>query len=77
MECFDPASGAWEAVAPFWTKRSGVGVAVLQGKLYAVGGLSNGEIPCSLVEAYDPQQNRWEAAAPLSGAHMRHIMALL
>jgi kelch-like protein 20 len=39
------------------TKRLGVAVCVLEGKLYAIGG-SDGVSPLSSVERYDPKMNR-------------------
>jgi len=52
---YDPAPNAWEAVAPMAAGRAIVGVAVLDGKLYAVGGYNNGFL--SSVERYDPATN--------------------
>ena len=45
--------------------RSTAGVAVLSGKLYAVGGRDS--ISClSSMECYDPHRNRWSTCAPMS-----------
>ena len=44
--------------------RDGVGVAVLQSRLYVVGGDSNGECLPS-VECYDPATGCWSAVSPL------------
>jgi len=63
VERYDPALDAWEAVAPMATARDAVGVAVLDGKLYAVGGYGGGHL--SSVERYDPGTDAWEAVAPL------------
>ena len=49
--------------------RAAVGVAVLDGKLYAVGGCNNGDC-LSSVERYDPVTNAWEAVAPMTSARM-------
>ena len=59
------------------TARGAHGLAALGGKLYAVGGESAGLGSLSSVEAYDPQQNRWDAAAPLSGTRVNHVMAAI
>ena len=40
-------------------KRQGVGAAVLNGKIYAVGGLCGKEY-LNVVERYSPQTNSWE-----------------
>ena len=48
------SGGAWEPVAPMHSKRGYLGVAVLGGKLYAVGGYNgNGDYLAS-VERFDP-----------------------
>ena len=59
---------AWEAVAPIAVERNLAGVAVLDGKLYAVGGRNDDEDALSSVERYDPATNAWEAVAPLAAA---------
>ena len=46
---YDPTSNCWQTVSPMRVKRLGVGVAVLGGYLYAVGG-SDGSTPLSSVE---------------------------
>jgi len=38
MECLDLDSGTWMQLSPMNTHRHGLGVAVLGGTLYAVGG---------------------------------------
>ena len=45
LERYDPSTNEWEgeAVAPMRTARRYVGMAVLDGKLYAAGGLSEAE----------------------------------
>jgi len=46
------------------TPRSTVGVAVLDNKLYAVGG-RDGSSCLSSVEVYDPHTNKWSLASPM------------
>ena len=55
--------------------RAVVGVAVLDGKLYAVGGYGAGNL--SSVERYDPATNAWEAVAPMATARRHHAVAVL
>ena len=62
VERYDPATNAWEAVAPMATARDSHAVAVLDGKLYAMGG---NEENLSSVESYDPALNAWDAVAPM------------
>ena len=67
MEAYDPLTNAWTDVAPMGTRRYILGLAVVQGKLYAVGGFA-ARAALATAEAFDPQQNRWEAVAPLAQA---------
>ena len=71
VERYDPATNAWEEVAPMMAARVNLAAAALDGKLYVVGG--NTEIEAlSSVERYDPATNAWEAAAPLTTARSSH-----
>jgi len=60
VERYDPATSAWEAVTSMTTARHDLGVAVLDGKLYAVGGSVGGNVQLRSVERYDPATNAWE-----------------
>ena len=74
VERYDPALDAWEAVAPMAEPRVGFGVAVLDGKLYAVGGRGNADDGLlSSVERYDPALNAWETVAPMGTARIGSI----
>ena len=80
LERYNPATNAWEAVAPI-AARSRLSVAVLDGKLYAVGGQNDeeeedGDIGC-LVERYDPALEVWEAVAPMGKARLSPGATLL
>ena len=57
------------------SRRLGVGVAVLDGYLYAIGG-SDGTSPLNTVEKYDPKTNRWSPVAPM-GTRRKHLGAAL
>lgn len=46
-------------------RRSGAGVGVLEGILYAVGG-HDGPLVRKSVEAYDPENNRWTPVADMA-----------
>ena len=65
VERWDPITRQWSFVAPMNTQRSTVGVAALNGKLYAVGG-RDGSSCLRSVECYDPHTNRWTLVAPMS-----------
>ena len=52
-------------------------MAVLDGKLYAVGGHDNDDGYLSSVERYDPATNAWEAVAPMGEERINHAVAVL
>ena len=47
------------------TRRSFVGVGMVNGILYAVGGLDDIGTPLASVEAYDPTTDSWSSRAPV------------
>ena len=58
--------------------RQSPAVAVLDGKLYVVGGWGNGFHDClSSVERYDPSTNAWEVVQPMASTRDDAIAALL
>ncbi|MBG30478.1 MAG: hypothetical protein CMI31_10830 [Opitutae bacterium] len=59
-ERYDPASNQWETLAPMSLARKGVAAAVLNGKLYAIGGEGH-----TSVEIFDPQTGQWSAGPSL------------
>ncbi len=63
VEAYDPTLDRWTAKASMPTARAYLGVGVLNGILYAVGGESD-----TTVEAYDPVTDRWTARTPLAPA---------
>lgn len=60
VEMFDPHNprNEWKLVANLHKRRCGVGVAVLNGQLYAIGG-HDGNSYLNSVERYDPLTNQW------------------
>ena len=78
VERYDPATNAWETMAPMPTARRSFGVAVLDGKLYVVGG----EMPwdarlLKVVERFDPATNTWEELAPMATLRTNPGVAVL
>jgi serine/threonine-protein kinase PknK len=47
------------------TSRSEITSAVLNNKIYVIGGFENGRSSTSVVEVYDPITNNWTDAIPL------------
>jgi N-acetylneuraminic acid mutarotase len=72
VEAYDPATNTWTTKASMPTARTGLGVAAINGVLYAVGG----DVGCcyqpsnmvATVEAYDPATNTWTTKASMPTA---------
>jgi N-acetylneuraminic acid mutarotase len=69
-----PGTATWSSRAPLPTPRSEVASAVLDGKIYIVGGFVASGQSSNIVEVYDPATDRWERKAPLPEAR-DHAMA--
>jgi N-acetylneuraminic acid mutarotase len=70
------ADGAsWAELAPMPTARAGLGVAVVNGKIYAIGGLNNNTY-LSVNEEYDPSTNSWTTKAPMPTARSGFAIAV-
>lgn len=74
---FDPETMSWESLPLMTSARYYPGVAVFQGRVYAVGGLDHLWAPLDTAERYDPVKNRWEAIAPMSTARWSLGVAVL
>ena len=59
-ERYDPVNNTWETLSPMSEARHGVASAVLNGKLYAIGGHG-----LSSVEIYDPSTESWSTGPSL------------
>ena len=69
VEAYDPVSNTWSTKAPMLTPRHSMGVAVINGVLFAVGGFSFAcNCDLSTLEAYDPASNTWSTKAPMPTA---------
>lgn len=80
-EVFDPGTGKWSARAAAPTRRNSHAAAVIDGKIYVVGGRQNrlpkdhetsGQpgggmeiINLPTLEVYDPKTDRWETRTPM------------
>ncbi len=58
MQRYDPASNAWTELPPMPLPRAAMGVAVLNGKIYAAGGLRGGNAVSDFA-VYDPATGNW------------------
>ena len=59
VEAYDPATNKWTERAAMPTKRYSLSTAVVNGKIYAIGGSGGGGDVLSTVEVYDPKRNIW------------------
>ena len=57
--------GSWQTLAPMPTARQELATAVLNGKIYAIGGYDSSGTPTNIVEVYDPTTNTWTSAHPI------------
>lgn len=73
VEAYHPATNTWTTKAPMPTPRSYLAAAVVNGIIYAVGGLG-GELA---VEAYDPVTDSWTARASMPTALSNIIMGVV
>lgn len=65
VEVFDPIGNCWERCQPMSTARSRVGVAVVHGLLYAIGGY-DGQSRLKTVEVYNPETDTWTKVASMN-----------
>ena len=65
---YDPTLDSWRLLAPMKAGRGSVGVAALDGKIYAIGGRDPTGATVATNEVYDPSTNRWKVLAPLPRA---------
>ncbi|XP_041059689.1 kelch-like ECH-associated protein 1A [Carcharodon carcharias] len=64
LECYNPMTNQWIQRAPMNVPRNRVGVGVIDGAIYAVGG-SCGSSHHHSAEKYDPEMNQWTFIAPM------------
>ncbi len=72
VEVYNPENNSWKKVADMPTPRSNAGAAVVDGKIYVVGGLAatdrrmESNKILKVVEVYDPQTDTWESKQDMS-----------
>jgi N-acetylneuraminic acid mutarotase len=59
------SGSSWTTLSPMLTPRGGFGMAVVNGKIYAIGGLNSNNQALNTMEAYNPQTNEWVTMAPM------------
>uniref|UniRef100_A0A915KP29 BTB domain-containing protein n=1 Tax=Romanomermis culicivorax TaxID=13658 RepID=A0A915KP29_ROMCU len=65
VERYDTMTNRWVTMEPMSTLRSRVGVAVMHGKMYAIGGF-NGHERLQTVELFDPESKSWREVCSLN-----------
>ena len=64
-----PVENSWTSKAPMQQARGGLGVAVVNGKVYAIGGMNaSSRPPVNTNEKYDPSADTWVFKAPMPTA---------
>ncbi|XP_066279900.1 kelch-like protein 24 [Branchiostoma lanceolatum] len=67
---------SWSRLPQMNLKRHGHTLAVLYGKVYAIGGIDR-STPLTSVEVYDRNQNKWKEGVPLPQPKCCHAVAVL
>eukprot|EP00565_Helicotheca_tamesis_P008516 CAMPEP_0185725730 /NCGR_PEP_ID=MMETSP1171-20130828/1913_1 /TAXON_ID=374046 /ORGANISM="Helicotheca tamensis, Strain CCMP826" /LENGTH=237 /DNA_ID=CAMNT_0028393923 /DNA_START=26 /DNA_END=736 /DNA_ORIENTATION=- len=68
VEEYDPSTGEWRELPPMRCKRMGCATAVLDGKLYVMGG-SDGNNSLYSAEVYDPATQQWTLLNDMNTSH--------
>jgi N-acetylneuraminic acid mutarotase len=76
VQIFDPGSNSWSVGTPLPTGRAELGAAVLNGQIFAIGGVAEGAGTTNLVEVYDPVAGTWSAAPPLPAPRVSAAVAV-
>ncbi|XP_005994374.1 kelch-like ECH-associated protein 1B isoform X2 [Latimeria chalumnae] len=64
LDCYNPMNNQWSPCASMSVPRNRIGVGVIDGMIYAVGG-SHGCIHHNSVERYDPEKDEWQLVSPM------------
>jgi len=65
VEEYDPTTDTWTAKAHMPTARGALAVSILNGRIYAIGGISSDGWAVPTVEEYDPATDRWTKKADM------------
>jgi len=75
VHAYDPGTDSWTQKSSMPTPRSAFAVAVMNGLLYAIGGINSGVIQ-NAIEAYDPASDTWSAPGSLTPMPLgRYLLA--
>ena len=62
---YGQSGGTWQTLAPMPSKRQELATAVLNGKIYVIGGYDVDGNSTATVEVYDPDSDTWASAHPI------------
>ena len=74
---YDPSTNEWSPGTNMTTARRDLAVAVLNDKIYALGGRVGVDMVLDANEIYDPDLNNWSDGAPLPTARSSHAVVVL
>ncbi|WP_128895707.1 Kelch repeat-containing protein [Longirhabdus pacifica] len=77
VEMYDPSTNTWTTKASMSTVRTYFSTAVVNDKIYAIGGYRDGLEPLSSVEMYDPDTNTWTTKASMSSNRTQFATAVI
>jgi N-acetylneuraminic acid mutarotase len=63
---YDPATGAWTALAPMPTRRGGATAQVIDGKIYVAGGIDVNGASLASVDVFDIATGTWSSSPAMS-----------
>jgi N-acetylneuraminic acid mutarotase len=58
-------SSSWSTLSPMPTARGEFGVAVVNGKIFAIGGVNGDGLPLNINEEYNPKTDTWTTMSPM------------
>jgi len=76
VECYDAEKNVWETVADMSTERWGGTAAVLDDKLFVMGGRNARQLNLASVEYYERASNEWKQVAPMNKGRYGHAAAV-
>lgn len=77
VEVYDPLTDTWSTKSNMPTPRIWLSTSVVDGKIYAIGGLLLTTEALSTVEVYDPATDTWTTKTPMPTARAGHAAAVV
>ena len=77
VEKYDPETDEWGFVSNMTIKRSAHSAAVIDGKIYVVGGIDNENTIVRIIECYDPSNDSWSVVGETPNNLYHNSLAVL